>query len=62
MAQVAEPLYRLMRKGIEWMWGSPAESAFLDLKDRLTKYPVMLSFPDWHREFYLQTDASFVAV
>ena len=62
MAQVAEPLYRLTRKGIEWMWGSPAESAFLNLKDRLTKYPVMLSFPDWHGEFYLQTDASSVAV
>ena len=62
MAHVAEPLYRLTRKEVKWEWNSSSEDAFQDLKDKLVKYPVLLAFPDWQREFYLQTDASSIAV
>ena len=44
------------------MWGRNAETAFVSLKDALTKHPVRLSFPSWQSDMYLQTDASSVAV
>ena len=44
------------------MWDRNAEIAFVSLKDALTKHPVLLSFPSWQCDMYLQTDASSVAV
>ena len=62
MARVADPLYRLTQKGVGWNWDSLAEGAFSTLKGVLTRHPVLLSFPDWREDFYLQTDASSNAV
>ena len=52
----------LTRKGIGWNWVGLAESDFSTLKGVLTRHPVLLSFPDWREDFYLQNDASSNAV
>ena len=62
MASTAEPLYRLTSKGKDWKWDDEEEKAFRELKRSLAEFPNTLSFPDWNRELYLQTDASSVAV
>ena len=61
-ADSAEPLYRLTCDSIEWTWGSTEEKAFQRLKDRLTKPPLILAFPNWNSELALQVDASRTAV
>ena len=36
------PLYKLLRKMPEWRWSSAAQKAFDDIKDFLTKPPVLV--------------------
>ena len=38
------------------------DNASITLKDRLTKSPVTLAFPDWQKGFILQVDASTQSV
>lgn len=59
MASVADPLYKLTRRGESFIWG---RAAFDTLKHILTNSPVLLGYPEWDRPFYLQADASHVAV
>ena len=57
---VAEPLYELSRKGVSFQWQMEQESAFNELKHRLTIAPV-LAYPDFSPDaglFVLDTDAS----
>ena len=57
---VAEPLYELSRKGVSFQRQMEQESAFNELKDRLTIAPV-LAYPDFSPDaglFVLHTDAS----
>ena len=56
-ATIAEPLYKLTREQMEWIWGEQEEKAFQTLKCQLTENPTTLAFPDWQKEFILQTDA-----
>jgi len=60
-ADVAAPLYELLKDGVEWHWGLPQRKAFALLKLRLVTAPV-LQFPDFARTFILQVDASEVAI
>ena len=57
---IAEPLYKLARKGVSFQWQMERESAFNDLKYRLTIAPVLV-YPDFSPDagfFVLDTDAS----
>lgn len=57
---IAEPLYKFSRKGVSFQWQMEQESAFNELKYRLTIAPV-LAYPDFSPDaglFVLDIDAS----
>ena len=56
-ARIAEPLYRLERKGTVFNWNEGCQEAFQILKTRLTTAPI-LSYPRRDSSFMLDTDAS----
>ena len=56
-AEVAKPLYRLTSKGVKITWEKEHEDAFQLLKARLLQAPI-LAFPNFHRPFVIDTDAS----
>ena len=62
MSGIAEPLYRLLRKGQQWNWDEECQTAFEELRARLTNEPVTLAHPSWNSEFYVEADASSVGV
>jgi len=56
-AHIARPLHQLTCKGAPFTWSQECQTAFLDLKSRLTTVPV-LAYPRFDRNFTLKTDAS----
>ena len=50
-------LTRLLQKNVEYKWTAECQSAFDELKERLTQAPV-LAFADYSLQFILTTDAS----
>ena len=62
LAGIAKPLYDLMKKGRSWEWTEQRDDAFQQLRSRLAEEPVLLAFPNWSREFVVETDASSNAV
>lgn len=56
-ATVTAPLRHLLKKNARWSWGMEQETAFNDLKRRLSSAPI-LACPDFTLEFTLQVDAS----
>ena len=56
-SKIASPLHLLTRKDAPFDWTPACESAFCQLKQLLTSTPV-LAFPQFDREFLLETDAS----
>ena len=60
-ATIAYPLNRLLRKEVKFKWEEEEESAFRNLKARLTKAPI-LTYPDFSKEFFLACDASYVGI
>ena len=59
---VAEPLYALTRTGCKWYWDEQCERAFDDLRHRLLKEPVILTYPCWEQEFHIEADACATGV
>ena len=57
----AQPLYDLTRKDTPFSWTTACDKAFNDLKSQLMKAPV-LAYPQFGREFLLETDASGVGL
>ena len=51
-----EPLIRLTKKGIVFVWGEEQQEAFDTLKSALLSAP-LLRHPDFSKRFYVQTDA-----
>ena len=51
------PLFTLTRKGVDFCWTTRCQSAFEKMKELLTGATV-LAFPNFDREFLLETDAS----
>ena len=58
---VANPLFALTKKEVEFKWSSSCEEAFQVLKNLLINAPV-LAFPVFDRGFVLDTDASGVGL
>lgn len=51
----------LLKKSPKFIWTTEADRAFIDLKSALVSAPI-LAHPDFSKEFYIQCDASAVAV
>ena len=58
---MASPLYALTWKNVEFLWKPIHQDAFCHLKQLLINAPV-LAFPDFTRDFVLETDASGVGL
>lgn len=56
-SSIAEPLHRLTRKKIDFVWDQNCQAAFDTLKQHLVNLPI-LQFPDFEKTFTLTTDAS----
>ena len=54
---IAVPLYKLMKKGVKFVWGPDQDAAFETLKHRFITAPV-LAYPIDDARFILDTDAS----
>ena len=54
---ICSPLHRLVEKGKEFQWSDECQKAFDTLRHRLTTPPI-IAFPDFTKEFILDTDAS----
>ncbi|QRV77894.1 Retrotransposable element Tf2 protein [Ceratobasidium sp. AG-Ba] len=57
----AKPLTKLTRKGIKFKWTDREEKAFQDIKEAITKEPVLIH-PRPDEPYILETDASGVAL
>ena len=53
----AEPLYRLSKKNVPFVWGTEQEQAFSYMKKSLTSSPV-LQFPYFSLPPFIQSDAT----
>lgn len=53
---IASPLHKLTQKDVKFKWTPACEDAFRKLKSALTTAPV-LGYPDFGKEFILDTDA-----
>jgi hypothetical protein len=54
---IADPLNRLLRKGVVWLWNDSCEQAFICLKRFLTSSPI-LALPNFNMQFIVHCDAS----
>ena len=60
-ATIANPLNRLLKTEVAFVWGSQVEATFMMLKHILTSSPV-LQCPDFSIRFELYTDASGIGL
>lgn len=60
-ATIVEPLTRLTRKNVPWVWEDAQEQTFNNIKEKLTTRPVLMIF-DPERRTEVHTDASAVGV
>lgn len=60
-ADIARPLYNLLKKNANFLWDSKCQTAFDTLRNKLCD-PPLLAYPSWDLQFNLRTDASFYAV
>ena len=56
-SQSANPLFELLKKNSKFIWSESCNLAFQELKDKLTKAPI-LNPPDFNKPFLIRTDAS----
>ncbi|EXX59955.1 gag-pol fusion protein [Rhizophagus irregularis DAOM 197198w] len=60
-SRIAEPLHRLLKKNIPYIWANDQQEAFKKLKVCLTT-PLILAYPVFEKPFILYTDASTFAL
>ena len=60
-AKISKPLVKLLEKDVEFQWSPECNSAFMELKRRLTEAPI-LAYPRFNKPFILDTDASAFAI
>ena len=56
-SQIARPLLDLTKQAMLWHWNTDQQKSFEGLRDKMCDKPVLRQ-PDFHKTFYLQTDAS----
>ncbi|CAL9075153.1 unnamed protein product [Musa textilis] len=56
-SRIAQPLTKLTKKNMKFVWGDDCEQSFQELKRRLTSAPI-LTIPSGSGEFVVYTDAS----
>jgi deoxyuridine 5'-triphosphate nucleotidohydrolase len=56
-AKISEPLRKLLKKDTVWQWEKDQQVSFDSLRTALITEPV-LAFPDFDKDFILETDAS----
>ena len=57
LQKLLKPIYDLMRKGRQFIWGEEQQKAFNEIKCRLQR-PLVLHLPDRHGQFQLYSDTS----
>ena len=57
LQKLLKPIYNLIRKGRQFIWGEEQQEAFDEIKHRLQRPPV-LHLPDRHGRFQLYSDTS----
>ena len=60
-SRVASPLFSLTHKDSDFVWSEECENVFNGLKSLLTSAPLLV-FPDFEKEFSVETDASGVGL
>ena len=60
-AEIARPLFELLKKEAKWEWTPACQTAFETLRDAITSKPV-LAIADPNKQYVLETDASDVAL
>jgi hypothetical protein len=60
-AQIANPLYKLLKRDIPYMWTQDQQKAFENLRDKLTQAPIV-QYPNFNKPFFLYTDASITGL
>lgn len=61
-ALITKPLTKLLAKDCRFKWTEDANTAFIELKDRLSTGQMELHRPVFNTKFYLQTDASMLGI
>ena len=56
-SRIVRPLVRLTRKGVGFAWNKACEVAFQEIKDAVTKAPILAHF-DRTKKAYVETDSS----
>uniref|UniRef100_A0A2S2PK54 Retrotransposable element Tf2 protein type 1 n=1 Tax=Schizaphis graminum TaxID=13262 RepID=A0A2S2PK54_SCHGA len=57
LSQDTEQLSALTKKDTKWVWGTTQQRAFENIKKKFLEN-IIIQFPDFTKEFYLNTDAS----
>ena len=60
-AQIANPLFDLLKKNKQWKWESFHDLAFTQLQEAVMQ-DILLTHPDFSMPFYLQTDGSICGI
>ena len=61
LQKLLQPIYDLMRKGRQFIWGKEQQSAFQEIKHSLIKPPI-LHMPNSTGRFHLYSDTSKFAM
>lgn len=60
-SKMADPLNRLLRQGMDFIWDDACETAFTNLKEALSSTPVLV-FPDTSKPYVINCDACTVGI
>ena len=60
-AQLAGPLFHLLKGNLHFLWNEECTKAFKSLKMKLMTAPILM-YPDFNKQFIVQTDASLTAI
>ena len=60
-AHITAKLSRVLQKNKQWNWSETERDAFNEIKEKFVSM-VMMNHPNFERKFYLQTDASNIAL
>lgn len=60
-SQIIQPMAKLLKNNVEYKWEEEQETAFENIKRKLLS-KIILSFPDYNKEFVVTSDASDTAI